>query len=522
MRTQVLPKTLVAGLSVFAWALTAVLAAQTAQPTRALDPPYLAGFPSVDAVKLAVRGSDPTDTTARQVAILYKFEQLVLRMEKLPGRSPNSETQDERRLSLMFHSAYYELSLTYARAPNAKAIDQLVAKYSADAALTNQMLGLLAPATLTEYGKLDAAASAQAQASMQASIDYQKRAAVQPPPTTSTRTPAAPPVAAAAASSAPAGAVRNDPGTLAARRCLELGGGELECMGKGITTGIFDLAGLPNVNTDVITAGPGGLRMGGTYQGGSIAISFTSDTLTVSGCGKLVADGRGYSVSRRGDQLDVTIQNEPKPLVLTLGPDKRFTGPAALDLTGRVIAGYRKYWVEERRVSDNSIIPGSGHEESEPIYEPRTERCGFASFRSTANVSSDTSMLGLVVGIAGGQADPAAQQSGTQEAPAGPRMSGTYAGGGGLQVEFKPTAVILDCGEAHVMRPYAVDNTANGLVVTIRNGTVPVPLTLGANGVLSGSGSVDVTGRVVTGTNATGVTFEPRTAKCSVGDLRPR
>jgi hypothetical protein len=72
------------------------------------------------------------------------------------------------------------------------------------------------------------------------------------------------------------------------------------------------------------------------------------------------------------------------------------------------------------------------------------------------------------------------------------------------------------------MRPYAVDNTANGLVVTIRNGTVPVPLTLGANGVLSGSGSVDVTGRVVTGTNATGVTFEPRTAKCSVGDLRPR
>jgi hypothetical protein len=171
MRTQVLPKTLVAGLSVFVCALTAVLAAQTAQPARALDPPYLAGFPSVDAVKLAVRGSDPTDTTARQVAILYKFEQLVLRMEKLPGRSPNSETQDERRLSLMFHSAYYELSLTYARAPNAKAIDQLVAKYSADAALTNQMLGLLAPATLTEYGKLDAAASAQAQASMQASID---------------------------------------------------------------------------------------------------------------------------------------------------------------------------------------------------------------------------------------------------------------------------------------------------------------------------------------------------------------
>jgi hypothetical protein len=496
------------------------LFAQANQPGRVLDPPYLAGFPSVDAVKSAVHGADPDDTTARQVAMLFKFEQLVQRMETLPGRRPNSETQDERRLALTFHSAYYELSLTYVRAPNAKAIDQLVAKYAPDASLTNQMLSLLTPATLTEYGKLDAAASAQAQASMQASIDNQKHAAAQPPPPASSR-PAAFAPAAAPAPGAPAGALRNDPGTLAARRCLELGGGELECMTKGLTTGFADLLGASAAAT-AIGAGPTGLRMGGFYEGGGITLSFTDTDVNLKGCGALVPEGRGYTMSRRGDQLDITIHNDPKPLVVTLGLDKRLTGPAALDITGKVITGYRTYWVEKRRVSDNTIIPGSGHEEKEPIYGPRTERCGFAAFQPTGNVTSDTSMVGLIVGIAGGQADPAAQRSGTEEAPAGPRMSGIYAGSSGLQVEFKSTAAILDCGEAHVMRPYSVENSSNGLVVTIRNGNAPFALTLGANGGLTGSGTVEVAGRVVTAIEATGATFAPRTARCAVGELRPR
>jgi hypothetical protein len=95
MRCQILRLSHVAAWSCVAWALTS-LAAQTPQSARTLDPAYLAGFPSVDAVKSATHGADPTDTTARQVAILFKFEQLVQRMETLPGRRPNSETEDER------------------------------------------------------------------------------------------------------------------------------------------------------------------------------------------------------------------------------------------------------------------------------------------------------------------------------------------------------------------------------------------------------------------------------------------
>lgn len=88
-------------------------------------------------------------------------------------------------------------------------------------------------------------------------------------------------------------------------------------------------------------------------------------------------------MTKRGNQLQVEIANTPKPLVVVLGPNNVFTGPATQPITGQVIVGYRTLWVEQRRVSDNSVVPGTGHEERVPIYEPRTVSCGFASLRAT-------------------------------------------------------------------------------------------------------------------------------------------
>lgn len=79
-------------------------------------------------------------------------------------------------------------------------------------------------------------------------------------------------------------------------------------------------------------------------------------------------------------------------------------------------------------------------------------------------------------------------------AAAGPRMAGQYSGQGGLRLEFHPTAAVLDCGEAHVLKPYAVENTADRIIVTIRNGSAPLTLTLQPDGTLTGSGAVDVAG----------------------------
>ena len=172
-------------------------------------------------------------------------------------------------------------------------------------------------------------------------------------------------------------------------------------------------------------------------------------------------------------------------------------------------------------MSDNTIVPGSGHQESVPIYSPKTETCAFGKLHVSQQVTADTSMIGLIVGIAGGEANPAAKKTDTSEAPAGPRWTGSYASAGGLKIEFHPTAALLDCGEAHVLRPYVVTNTADKLTITVKNAASPFTLTPQPDGTLTGAGTVDVAGRVVTGTDANGATFAPRTARCGIDSLVP-
>jgi hypothetical protein len=139
----------------------------------------------------------------------------------------------------------------------------------------------------------------------------------------------------------------------------------------------------------------------------------------------------------------------------------------------------------------------------------------------SAPVTADASMIGLIVGIAGGEANPAAKKTETSEAQAGVRMSGSYSSTGGMKVEFHPTAALLDCGEAHVLRPYVVTNTPDRMTITVKNGASPFTLTLQPDGRLAGTGAVEVAGRVVTGTDAHGATFAPRTARCGIESLAP-
>jgi len=60
------------------------------------------------------------------------------------------------------------------------------------------------------------------------------------------------------------------------------------------------------------------------------------------------------------------------------------------------------------------------------------------------------------------------------------------------------------------------------MVVSVRNGNAPLTLTLGQDGSLSGSGTVDVAGRLVTGVNDSNVTFAPHQERCTVGTLTAR
>jgi len=72
------------------------------------------------------------------------------------------------------------------------------------------------------------------------------------------------------------------------------------------------------------------------------------------------------------------------------------------------------------------------------------------------------------------------------------------------------------------MRPYEVQNAVDRVVVIVRNGGVPLTLTLRPDGALVGSGTVDVAGRLVTGTTDSAVTFAPHTERCTVSTLTVR
>src|SRR6185436_4003999 len=134
----------------------------------------------------------------------------------------------------------------------------------------------------------------------------------------------------------PGGAGRqmpNDPGTVKMRRCLELGGGNAECLGSGLQTGLLDLVGFgASPLAKAVTDGESfpGVRIGGTFAAASgVTISFTPGVATIASCGKLTGAGGSYTVTKRGNQLQVEIANEPKPLIVLLGPTNVFTGPAA-------------------------------------------------------------------------------------------------------------------------------------------------------------------------------------------------
>src|SRR5262249_31395368 len=121
--------------------------------------------------------------------------------------------------------------------------------------------------------------------------------------------------------------VRNDPGTLAARRCIELGGNELECVGKGFWTGLMDMAG---VDGDSISAVGGsevaGVIMNGRYQSGTLGLGFGTKSFSLTGCGQLVPNGHGYSISKKPNQLLINVNSEPNSFVLSMGADGSLAG----------------------------------------------------------------------------------------------------------------------------------------------------------------------------------------------------
>jgi hypothetical protein len=256
--------------------------------------------------------------------------------------------------------------------------------------------------------------------------------------------------------------------------------------------------------------------MVGSYNGQQgLSFMFGGDSVTVQGCGKLVPDSLGYSMAKKGDHLLIKVANTPRPFLIDWDPSGKITGPGPVDITGQVITGYRHYWVQKRYAADNTIVPGSAHEESEPIYADKTERCTVGTMTPVVISGSAAPMGGPIGEMLGAVADKFVSRS------IGPRMTGEFGSPSGLTADFSDDFVVLDCGQAHIKQPYTVESTANQILVHVQNSGGPFTIAVGPDNTLRGSGSTTVNGRLVTGMRGDDVTYTPRTERCEVGSLAP-
>jgi hypothetical protein len=484
------------------------VAVKTVQPAngKPFSPSYLNEMPSVDFVKSQIQGKDSTDTLARQVAVFNLLPTVITRFQ-LADRKRYDATPDEQKITGKYNLAAYELEQGYKKthtAAEAQAFLQLHGRYELDAALDREMhVKLFSQAFLQQLLGADKARNEWYQAHLEQERRESEQARAQ-----------------AAGTQGGSPFVRNDPGTLAARRCVELGGGELECIGKGLWGGMMDMAGLP-ADTTIGVIGPSttGVVMNGQYNGSSgLWISFGQKNVTVTGCGKLVPDTLSYTITKKPNQLLINVKNEPSPFAFSMGNDGKLTGPGPIDIKGRIIIGYHDVFMQEY-VNGVAQVGGNcagrcGYWVHDPIYEPKTERCAIGSFAQAPLGAPDKSEL--INGLT------ASMNSLMHTGPTGLRMTGRYTNAGGLVLEFADDAVTIDCGAAHVKQPYTAENAATQILITVKNGSSPFTLALQANGTLSGSGNADVAGRVVTGSDANALTYAPRNARCAIGTLTPK
>lgn len=94
--------------------------------------------------------------------------------------------------------------------------------------------------------------------------------------------------------------------------------------------------------------------MNGVYPGlNRFGLKFGPAAVAVT-CGALIPEGHAYTVGTNGNLILVTIQNEPKPILVALRPDGRLVGPGPTDIKGRVAVGQTTtQTTEQKRIDQN-------------------------------------------------------------------------------------------------------------------------------------------------------------------------
>jgi len=189
--------------------------AATSAPSGSLNPPYLKSFPTSAQLTAQLKGSSAEDTTNLQLGALRELPQII---QDLAGKRAyqNQFTADEKRLLGDYSVAYYKMA-----APFNYPLDGYFGRPELSKKLADTF-GM--DPVFQQWFAINKQAAAYNAKASPAGSGATGNGNGGGSGSGAVTTPLAP---------------TNDPGKAAIARCLELGGGALECLGGGISKDMF-------------------------------------------------------------------------------------------------------------------------------------------------------------------------------------------------------------------------------------------------------------------------------------------
>jgi hypothetical protein len=456
---------------------------------QALNPPYLKEFPTPDQVMAKEKGTDAKDTANRQMGAFEQLRQILNDLAESRGNK-SQLTADEARIYGSYSLAYDNL---------AKPLGYRDDGYFANPNFVVSLFNTFPMPTVLQQW--------QAQNKQIAQLFKQR---TNPTPSTGkTSTTGTTDTGDAPRPLPPT----NDPSQIAIRRCFELGGTGLTCVGAALNQDTMVMMGMFPSSVPY----RGLVILGNFTAAGGPGFYFTNNNVNIGPCGEMVKGDHNYTVAASAGKYVISIVNQPQTLVVTLGPDRKGSGPAAQDITGLKVTMYQ--------VTTN--IKTGKEVGRQPFYGPVTVKCNIGALTpgpdvalSSGVTSGDTgvdsslfSALGSILSTMAGNA------SKPYTVPAGPRMGGYYKNAGGLSIQFNDGSAIVECGQAHVLALYDVSSQGGQVTISVKNGTNPFTLTVNSDGSLSGSGTATINGKIMTALAGADPVFAPATASCPLNAL---
>ncbi|HUI83013.1 MAG TPA: DUF6602 domain-containing protein [Candidatus Binatia bacterium] len=499
------------------------------------SPPYIAEFPSAYRVVQGMNVGNPAENVKRAIGAFYQLSEIlkVLAAQRAPTSDEQKLLNDYSRISAVLAQGAAQKfpNEHFDPAANPYRYSPSDPKFGFEGIPV--WTTFLSPSIQAQYAQIVGGGNPQ----YQAAVGQEKRKAFQQVQADTQ---------AAQAEQAEAN-MPKDAGSVAMRRCLEAGRSGTECLGEGWKVGMNELTGGLSGELDKMTTPPPGLRLSGNFSDPGFSISFDDKRATIF-CGALDPVYATYNIER-GPQVRVKVSVSPQTIVATLRADGKLVGPGTVQVAGVVPVGggggagpnasaydlHSPTTTQEKQISageawqysadqvhrngsDYSVTTQTPSSSSDTSWaKPRaarpvvgkTERCNVATLIGTP-VTKMSAAINQLTGSSAHKGDTI---------PVGLRLFGRYESKNGLNIDFEGDLATLECGRARSAESYLVENSSGHITIQVKNEAGAFSLTLQPDGTLTGSGSVDVGGKILAGTHGDQMTYVPANGRCAVGTL---